>query len=89
MIVVIDTNVWISALHFAKRRGTPKLAIEQGMSKFGGTFYTYPFRRAKGQISPRHGMQVCRRLCHAVCIQMRQINVLDDQTRCASVRALS
>ena len=27
MIVVIDTNIWISALQFAKRRGTPTLAL--------------------------------------------------------------
>jgi predicted nucleic acid-binding protein len=27
VIVVIDTNVWISALQFAKRRGTPTLAM--------------------------------------------------------------
>ena len=33
MIVVIDTNVWISALQFAKRRGTPTLALEQAMSE--------------------------------------------------------
>ncbi len=32
MIVVIDTNVWISALQFAKRRGTPTLALEKAMS---------------------------------------------------------
>lgn len=31
MIVVIDTNVWISALQFAKRRGTPTLALEKAM----------------------------------------------------------
>jgi predicted nucleic acid-binding protein len=31
VIVVIDTNVWISALQFAKRRGTPTLALEQAM----------------------------------------------------------
>ena len=33
MIVVIDTDVWISALQFAKRRGTPALALEQAMSE--------------------------------------------------------
>ena len=33
MIVVIDTNVWISALQFAKHRGTPTLAIEKAMSE--------------------------------------------------------
>lgn len=33
MIVVIDTNVWISALQFAKRRGTPTLALEKAMSQ--------------------------------------------------------
>lgn len=33
MIVVIDTNVWISALQFAKHRGTPTLALEQAMSE--------------------------------------------------------
>ena len=33
MIVVIDTNVWISALQFAKRRGTPTLALEKAMSE--------------------------------------------------------
>lgn len=33
MIVVIDTNVWISALQFAKRRGTPTLALERAMSE--------------------------------------------------------
>ncbi|MFY9747310.1 MAG: putative toxin-antitoxin system toxin component, PIN family [Acidobacteriaceae bacterium] len=32
MIVVIDTNVWISALQFAKRRTTPILALEKAMS---------------------------------------------------------
>jgi putative PIN family toxin of toxin-antitoxin system len=31
--VVIDTNVWISALQFAKRRGTPTLALEKAMSE--------------------------------------------------------
>lgn len=31
MIVVIDTNVWISALVFAKQRGTPTLALEKAM----------------------------------------------------------
>ena len=33
MIVVIDTNVWISALQFAKRRGPPTLALERAMSE--------------------------------------------------------
>ena len=33
MIVVIDTNVWISALQFAKHRGTPTLALEQAISE--------------------------------------------------------
>ncbi len=33
MIVVIDTNVWISALQFAKHRGTPTLALEKAMSQ--------------------------------------------------------
>lgn len=33
MIVVIDTNVWISALQFPKRRGTPALALERAMSE--------------------------------------------------------
>ncbi len=33
MIVVIDTNVWISALQFAKRRGTPTLALEKAMGE--------------------------------------------------------
>ena len=33
MIVVIDTNVWISALQFAKRRSTPTLALERAMSE--------------------------------------------------------
>jgi predicted nucleic acid-binding protein len=31
VIVVIDTNVWISALQFAKLRGTPTLALEKAM----------------------------------------------------------
>ena len=33
MIVVIDPNVWISALQFAKGRGTPTLALEKAMSE--------------------------------------------------------
>jgi uncharacterized protein len=33
LIVVINTNVWISALQFAKRRGTPTLALEKAMSE--------------------------------------------------------
>jgi putative PIN family toxin of toxin-antitoxin system len=33
VIVVIDTNVWISALQFAKRRGTPTLALEKAMNE--------------------------------------------------------
>ena len=33
MIVVVDTNVWISGLQFAKRLGTPTLAIEKAMSE--------------------------------------------------------
>jgi putative PIN family toxin of toxin-antitoxin system len=33
VIVVIDTNVWISALQFAKRLGTPTLALEKAMSE--------------------------------------------------------
>ena len=33
MIVVIDANVWISALQFAKGRGTPTLALEKTMNK--------------------------------------------------------
>jgi uncharacterized protein len=33
VIVVIDTNVWISAHQFAKRRGTPTLALEKAMSE--------------------------------------------------------
>jgi putative PIN family toxin of toxin-antitoxin system len=28
MIVVIDTNVWVSALHFALKRGAPRQAVE-------------------------------------------------------------
>jgi putative PIN family toxin of toxin-antitoxin system len=33
MTVVIDTSVWISALQFAKCRGTPTLALERAMSE--------------------------------------------------------
>jgi uncharacterized protein len=33
VIVVIDTNVCISALQFAKRRGTPTLALVKAMSE--------------------------------------------------------
>jgi putative PIN family toxin of toxin-antitoxin system len=33
LIVVIDTNVWVSALQFAKRRGTPTLALEKAMGQ--------------------------------------------------------
>jgi uncharacterized protein len=33
VIVVIDTNVWISALQFPKRRCTPTLALEKAMSE--------------------------------------------------------
>jgi len=33
VIVVIDTNVWISPLQFAKRLGTPTLALEKAMSE--------------------------------------------------------
>ena len=33
MIVVIDTNVWISALQFAKHRGTPTLALQKAVSE--------------------------------------------------------
>ncbi len=33
MIVVIDTNVWVSGLQFAKHRGTPTLALEKAMSE--------------------------------------------------------
>jgi putative PIN family toxin of toxin-antitoxin system len=31
MIVVFDTNVWVSALHFTLKRGTPRLAIEKAV----------------------------------------------------------
>ena len=31
MIVVLDTNVWISALQFAQHRGTPTQALEKAM----------------------------------------------------------
>jgi putative PIN family toxin of toxin-antitoxin system len=31
MIVVFDTNIWVSALHFALKRGTPRLAIERAV----------------------------------------------------------
>jgi len=33
VIVVIDTNVWVSGLQFAKHRGTPTLALEKAMSE--------------------------------------------------------
>jgi len=33
VIVVLDTNVWISALQFAKQRGTPTRALEKAMSE--------------------------------------------------------
>ena len=29
MIVVIDTSVWVSAMHFEKRQGSPVLALER------------------------------------------------------------
>ncbi len=29
MIVVVDSGVWVSALHFALKRGTPRLAVEK------------------------------------------------------------
>jgi putative PIN family toxin of toxin-antitoxin system len=32
VIVVLDTNVWISALEFAGHRGTPTRALEKAMS---------------------------------------------------------
>jgi len=33
VIVVLDTNVWISALQFAKHRGTPTRALEKAMTE--------------------------------------------------------
>ena len=33
MIVVFDTNVWISALQFAKHNGTPTRALERAISE--------------------------------------------------------
>ena len=33
MIVVLDTNVWVSALQFADRRGMPTRALEKAMSE--------------------------------------------------------
>jgi hypothetical protein len=33
VIVVLDTNVWISALQFAKHRGTPTQALAKAMSE--------------------------------------------------------
>jgi uncharacterized protein len=33
VIVVLDTNVWISALQFAKHRGIPTRALEKAMSE--------------------------------------------------------
>lgn len=33
MIVVLDTNVWVSALQFSKHRGTPTRALEKAMSQ--------------------------------------------------------
>jgi putative PIN family toxin of toxin-antitoxin system len=33
VIVVIDTNVWVSGLQFAKQRGIPTLALEKAMSE--------------------------------------------------------
>jgi putative PIN family toxin of toxin-antitoxin system len=33
VIVVLDTNVWISALQFAQRRGTPTRALEKAMGE--------------------------------------------------------
>ena len=33
MIVVLDTNVWISALQFAKRSGIPTRALEKAISE--------------------------------------------------------
>jgi putative PIN family toxin of toxin-antitoxin system len=33
LIVVLDTNVWISGLQFAKQYGTPTRAIEKAMSE--------------------------------------------------------
>jgi putative PIN family toxin of toxin-antitoxin system len=33
VIVVLDTNVWISALQFVQRRGTPTQALEKAMSE--------------------------------------------------------
>ena len=33
MIVVLDTNVWVSALQFAKDRTTPTLVLEKAMSQ--------------------------------------------------------
>jgi uncharacterized protein len=33
VIVVLDTNVWISALQFAQRRGTPTRAVEKAISE--------------------------------------------------------
>jgi len=33
MIVVIDTSIWVSALHFAWKRGTPRQAVERAAGK--------------------------------------------------------
>lgn len=33
MIVVIDTNVWVSGLQFAQKRGVPTRALEKAMSE--------------------------------------------------------
>jgi uncharacterized protein len=31
LIVVLDTNVWVSAFQFAKHRGAPRLAVERAV----------------------------------------------------------
>ena len=33
MIVVFDTSVWVSAMHFERRMGTPVLALEQARNR--------------------------------------------------------
>ncbi len=40
MIVVLDTNVWVSALQFAGKRGVPTRALEKAM--IHDTIATYP-----------------------------------------------
>jgi uncharacterized protein len=76
VIVVLDTNVWISALQFAKHRRTPTRALEKAMSED----VIASCRENRSGDSPGIDRQICLAVHSRPCRAGYSVGAFDSRT---------